>query len=303
MRRTPPAVTVRRAPIPLRLLFMPSVRITIQFLLLPPSLRNNVGKSFLLMISTSTSPSLSISANATPRMGFLFAKSDHLRDIDKGLALDTPQEIGWFGKGIIRVDLSHLGVRVTEGHPDVQPSVVVEIKQLRSPAAVFVTELCQTLQDRYILKSVGTLIFVERLVLFHPVGDQNIHQTIVVVITHCHAHGALRIAVSVHGKSRFIAGLPKCPIAIVNVKEIRTRIVDLVDVLKTVVVKVSEHNPKTPAEILLRAEKSRSFRHIGESPIAIIVIEDALFPGIVVGGTCNGNFLQPAGVRVSRLGR
>src|SRR5579884_2281038 len=117
MRRTPPAVTVRRAPIPLRLLFMPSVRIT---------------------------------------MGFLFAKSDHLRDIDKGLALDTPQEIGWFGKGIIRVDLSHLGVRVTEGHPDVQPSVVVEIKQLRSPAAVFVTELCQTLQDRYILKSVGT---------------------------------------------------------------------------------------------------------------------------------------------------
>ena len=59
-------MTLIRAPMPQRLLFTPSVRKTIQFFEFPPSLRQKVGMSLLLITRISISPSLSKSPKAVP---------------------------------------------------------------------------------------------------------------------------------------------------------------------------------------------------------------------------------------------
>ena len=163
---------------------------------------------------------------------------------------------------------------MAEGDPQVQPSVVVEIEKFCSPGAVIIAEMRQTPEKRCVGEGMRALILVERVILPDPVGDEYVQQAIVVVIADGYAHRTLGIAVPIDGQPRFKARVLECTVTVVNVKEIRTHVVDLIDILKPVIVEVAEDHPKAPAGVL--ADQARSFGHIRKSSVAVVMVEDGL---------------------------
>src|SRR5439155_14413225 len=198
------------------------------------------------------------------------------------------------------MDLFHLRVRMTEGHPEVQPSVGIEIEESRSPAAVFVPDAGQTPEAGCIHKRVRTLILVKRLILVDPVGNQDVHQTVVIVVSHGHAHCALAVAEAVHRKPRLIARFAKGAVAIVDIIKVRPGIVDLINVLTSVVVEVSKDYAKASAEIFALANQACRPGDIGKGAITVVVVENALLSFEVIRWAGDRNLLELACIGVRR---
>src|SRR2546421_549883 len=118
------------------------------------------------------------------------------------------------------------------------------------------------------------LILVERVILPDPVGDEYVQQAIVVVIADGYAHRTLGITVAIDGQARFKARVLECTVTVVNVKEIRTHVVDLIDILKTIVVVVSKRSAHAPfGKAPVRIPDARRFANFRESAVPVISIE------------------------------
>ena len=81
-------------------------------------------------------------------------------DIDKSFPHEVSQDVIRLSESVFRVGLFHLGIRVAERNPQIEPSVIVEIKKFGSPAAILVPGLRQALGERYVLEQMGSLILV-----------------------------------------------------------------------------------------------------------------------------------------------
>src|SRR5207249_2627119 len=152
--------------------------------------------------------------------------------------------------------------------------VVVEIEKSYSPRAVIIAEMGQTFEQGCIGEGMRALILVERVILPDPVGDEYVQQAIVVVVADGYAHRTLGITVAIDRQARFKARVLECSVTVVNVKEIRTHVVDLVDILKPVVVEVAEDHAKAPARIF--ADQARSSGRIRKGPVTVVMVEDGL---------------------------
>src|SRR3989454_9459096 len=169
---------------------------------------------------------------------------------------------------------------MAEGDPQVQPSVVVEIEKFCSPRAVIIAEMRQAPEKRCVGEGMRALILVERVILPDPVGDEYVQQAIVVVIADGYAHRTLGITVAIDRQARFKARVLECSVTVVDVKEIRTHVVDLVDILKPVVVEVAEDHAKAPARIF--ADQAPSSGRIRKGPVTVVMVEDGLLASEVI---------------------
>src|SRR5262245_2548231 len=152
----------------------------------------------------------------------------------------------------------------------VQPTVVVKIEELCAPSTVRKSNHANAAVGGAVLKLVRTHVLIDCSALIYEVRDEDIHQSIAIVVAHRETHRPLSIAKFIDGCARLEAGVNELSLAIVDVIEIRSGIIGDVDVLIPVIVKVREHDCKTTTRIL--ASDARRFADVVEGTVAIVVV-------------------------------
>src|SRR5712691_12300 len=230
------------------------------------------------------------------------AQARGLGDVHELVAFEIAHQVVRLRKGNGRVVPIHLLVGMAVGNPEIQPPIVVEVEELCAPAAVSISRWESQSELRGpIHEEMGALVFVERVVLLDPLRDEYIEQAVVVVVSHSHAHGPFGAAVPVHSQSRFPACISERAVTVVDVIEVRSGVVDHVNVRAAVVIEVTENDPETMPGIL--ANNTGRLAYVCKRAITVVVVEEALLAFEIVWRTCNGNPFQLARVGIGRARR
>src|SRR5438270_2142369 len=154
----------------------------------------------------------------------------------------------------------------------ISPAVIVHIGEPDAPAEQLPRAQPGVAGD--IGKKLAIVIVIERGEITRKVRFCNVQQAVPIIIRYSDAHAGLEVTIIVQGDSGLHPTLLKFAVVEI-VKEQATRhVTGYIDVRPTVVIEISGRNAEGIASS--RLQNARLFRYIGESTIAIVVIEDVV---------------------------
>src|SRR6202521_6131694 len=118
-----------------------------------------------------------------------------------------------------------LRVGVAVGNEQIDPTVVVVIEKLSSPAYIRKAYRGHSGIVGNIRERIASNVAVKHIVFIVEVGDEYIEPSVMIIVTHCDAHAPLLGAVSVDRQARFESDLAKRAVPIVMVEIIRRRVI------------------------------------------------------------------------------
>src|SRR5205807_3503276 len=98
------------------------------------------------------------------------------------------------------------------------------------------------------------------------------HMTVVAAVIGCHAHAGLSLSVAPQGHSGHKGDVRKRAVVVVMVKNAGGRVAGDVNIVPAVVIVVERGDAERI--VLVGQQNPRSFAHVRESSIAVIVIEE-----------------------------
>ena len=206
--RRPPAVIVIIAPIPSRLLFVPS-SFTCSQCGFTPSLRSRVGGGVEVR---GEEVEVAVAVEVDGQEGA--AALDDLqtgaalrRDLGEAPVAAVSEDRVRLPEGGARVDLVHLRVGVAVGHEEVAPPVVVQVGEGDTPAQREVGGRGQSAGVGDVGEDVHSVVAVERVVVVREVGHRQVEPAVAVVVGLGDPHPGLVVTLLVVGQSRDQRGL------------------------------------------------------------------------------------------------
>src|ERR1700687_3255379 len=148
--------------------------------------------------------------------------------------------VAWAG-----VERIHLRIDMAIGHEEVEPGVIVHVKESGAPAHVRIAGLANARSPTYIIETLLTHIPVERIRLLLEVRDEVAEAAAMIVVSKVHTHAPKLHAFSAESHSREHADVRKRAIVIVVVEIARNRIIGHEQVGPAVIVVVDPHNAKS----------------------------------------------------------
>ena len=155
------------------------------------------------------------------------------------------------------------------GDKQIQPAVVIEIQESRSPGEKRCRGPGKPRHVGHIRKTSVPVISVERFVIIGKRRREKIDSPCPLVIPNRDPHGRLFAAVIAQGKSRRIALVFKGPVVLVSIKVVRCGIIRHHQIHPTVIIDI--HESRSQPIVSVRVRNSRIQAHIRERPISIVV--------------------------------
>src|SRR5258708_15572388 len=160
------------------------------------------------------------------------------------------------------------------------PAIVVVIEKVCAPAGESQSGVTHAGRVGHIAKRAGALIAKQHIALVGEIRHDDIGQAIVVVVAEVDSHACEGLAVFVVAHAGEQADFAKRAVAIVVIEETLHRIVRYKNIGKTIAVVVGKGNSEPLAT---RIGDSGLLRNIGESTVAVVVIEDIRQAVVVIG--------------------
>ncbi|KXJ04391.1 hypothetical protein AC249_AIPGENE23147, partial [Exaiptasia diaphana] len=151
----------------------------------------------------------------------------------------------------LELDLIDLGVDMTVDQEEIQPAVVVHVEERGAPAHISNAHRRGLGAEGGVAEVAPFVIVVERVVFLGKVGDEEAQPTLVAVITHGNAHGALLLAVFAHRDTQQIGHLLEGAVFLVQIEKIRRRVIRHIEVLPAVPVGVEPGDSQTEHSLLI----------------------------------------------------
>src|SRR5262249_18334894 len=114
-----------------------------------------------------------------------------------------------------------LRIDMPVGHEQIDPSVVVVIKEPSSPADIRHAYRGDIRFIRNIREGIVAVVVIERVVIVHEVSFKNVEAPVMIVIADSYTHTSLLAAVRAERRARDEADLLECSVSIVMVKQTR----------------------------------------------------------------------------------
>src|ERR1700674_5533161 len=135
-----------------------------------------------------------------------------------------------------------LRVGVAVGNEQIDPTVVVVIEKLSSPAYIRKAYRGHSGIVGNIGERIASNVAVKDIVFIVEVGNEYIEPAVVIIVAHSDAHAALLGTVSVDRHTRFESDLAKRTIPVVVVEIVRRRVVGYENIHPSVSIKVTGHD-------------------------------------------------------------
>ena len=164
---------------PSRLLFTPTVLISTELFALPPSLRNNCGGS-VQIINHEVNVAVIVNVSEGD-------SSAHARLHQRTLPCDShfakrPIAIVFVQQAALAI-VFQLRINMAIGYEQINPAVVVIVKELSSPTNVRDTYCGDFSCIRNIRERIMAVIMIERVVLFSKVGSKDVKPAIMIIVS------------------------------------------------------------------------------------------------------------------------
>ena len=173
----------------------------------------------------------------------------------------SAQLCGHFGKGPVAIVLVNeialavawqLGVDVAVDDKQINPTIVVIVKELGSPTHVRKTYRGDFSSVGNVGERIEAVVMVERVVVVVEIGYEQVEPPVMVVVAYCYAHASLLAAVLVDCRARRKSDLLKRAVPVIVVEEIRRRVVSDKNINQTVSVKVAANDSQPIITIRVR---------------------------------------------------
>src|ERR1700722_10727922 len=207
---------------------------------------------------------------------FQDAGTSLLRDFFKTAVAEIAVEVLMLGILKIGLRIRNLGIDVAIRHEQVEPAVVVHIKEANAPAQQSSVD-AQTTGISAVFKVRIAEIGVERVSVASKVSLNHVERSIAVVISDRNTHAGLRLRLGRKRGTAFNGYVTKGPILLIQVERCRRGIIGDVDIGPAVVVEVgSRHAEAVGAN---RRPHTGFLTHVGKGAVAVVVIEQILSSG------------------------
>src|SRR5258707_14218309 len=153
----------------------------------------------------------------------------------------------------------------------IEMTVIVVVEEEGRPTEISHGRFTNPRWVRNICKKSAAVIVEEDIVVVGERGDEQIHAAVMIVIAHGDSHAGHLLAIAVIGDTGRNGDLFKRTVAFVAVKIVRVGVVRHEDIGPAVVVKILED--RLEAEIQLTVGYTGLFGDIGESAVAVVVVE------------------------------
>src|SRR5437660_1165721 len=170
-------------------------------------------------------------------------------------------------------ELLDLGIDVAVADEDVGPAVVIHIEEAATPAE----KLCVAAEpagERGVFKTGVADVVVEGRCVAGEIGFDDVEIAVEIVIGGGDAHAGLGLTVGAEGAASFHGNVDKFSIVLVLVKGAGGGVIGDVNVGPAVVVEIGGEDAEAVGAV--GVEDASFFGDVGETAVAIVVIEDVL---------------------------
>ena len=267
------AVTLMRAPMPVRLDLTPTVRILIQL-----RLRRGVAAEELGHGVDAVDDDVEVAIVVVVSEGAA-AAGDGNGHAGTGLVGDffelavaqVAVEIFAFGVRRVGVRAVHFGIDVSVGDQDVEPAVVVHVEEADAPAEVAGVD-ADAGEVGAVVEVEAAEVLIEGGGVSGEVGLDDVEEAVAVEVSDGHAHAGLGLAVGRVGDAGFDGDVFEGAVLLVLVEGGGGGVVGDVDVGPAVVVEVGDAD--TEAIGADGVEDAGFFADVGKGAISVVVVED-----------------------------
>src|SRR5205807_4302989 len=147
-------------------------------------------------------------------------KTSRSRDFLKGSITSVAEQqhrlaiVSFPGEGV------DLGINVSVGHENVQPTGIVHIEKSRSPADIRIGGFRDVGSSGDVDEPLPPKIAIQRIRLVDKIGDHHVETAIMIVVAPIDTHGSLLHAVDTYGDPLYQTFFLKCSITPVVVEKV-----------------------------------------------------------------------------------